>query len=85
LEVAGSWHLRLLFWGGTSAGSFPNCWDQEDGGLSFLASDRLAGRSIQFAAGVGESNQPGECSTATPEQRLVETPSARADGGGGVA
>ena len=45
VEVAGSWHLRLC--------------PEGDGGLSFLASDRLAGRSIQFAAGVGESNQLG--------------------------
>jgi hypothetical protein len=41
--------------------------------LSFLASDRLARRSIQFAAGVGEATSPEVRSTATPEQRLVET------------
>lgn len=72
-EVAGSWRLRLL--SQEAGGSFPNRWDQDrDGGfVSFLASDRLAGRSIQVAAGVGEATSPDVRSTATPEQRLVET------------
>ncbi|KAH6853688.1 hypothetical protein B0I37DRAFT_13059 [Chaetomium sp. MPI-CAGE-AT-0009] len=72
-EVAGSWRLRLL--SQEAGGSFPNRWDQDrDGGfVSFLASDRLAGRSIQFAAGVEEATSPDVRSTATPEQRLVET------------